>query len=94
MPETWQCGHCPLQVAIPDEATNHDGYIDTIVLIREHRFGHIAEAFLKGTNEAIMGLVDDDPTSLQNVGPVVGVVTDDDVAPALAEVDRILRRAV
>lgn len=82
MPETWQCGYCKLQVAIPDRETNKDGYIDTLALIGEHRFGHLVDALIEDTTEAVFGLPMDRPPA----------VTNDDVAPALAEVDRILRR--
>ena len=88
MSERWQCGHCGGVIEIPNEQTEHDAYIDTIMRIREHRFGHIADAFAEGTHEAMMGLCEDRPSRFD---PFNRSVTSNDVAPALAEVDRILR---
>ena len=105
MPEQWSCGHCPLVVDIPDEQTCHPAYIDTILRIREHRFGHIADAFIAGTTEEIFGLCEDTPSGFGPYCPtehqsawfeeldriVRSPVTSDDVAPALVEADMIVR---
>ena len=89
MPEQWSCGNCPLVVEIPNEQTNHEGYIDTILLIREHRFGHIADAFMTGP-EAVMGLLEDKPSGYD---PYHQPVTSDDVAPAVEMAEAIVRGA-
>ncbi len=87
--EQWLCGHCPFLVEIPDQQTNPDGFHDTIMLIREHRFGHIVDAFVvEKTDQAILALCEDTPNGFDlHRQPV----TSNDVAPALAEADRIVR---
>ncbi len=104
MPERWQCGHCPLVMEIPDEQTNRPGYIDTILLIREHRFGHIADRLMATkTDEEIMALADEDLEPPGPTSPLWGEqddkyglprrpVTSDDVGPAVDEAMAIVRR--
>ena len=94
--EQWLCGHCPFLVEIPDEMTNPDGYHDTIALIRDHRFAHIASKLMEADDEAILKPVEDKPTEPWSeqgdwLPPPTRPVTTDDVAPALAEADRIVR---
>lgn len=98
--EQWLCGHCPFLVEIPDQQTNPDGFHDTIMLIREHRFGHITDAFMAETDEPLTALCEDTSsgfsfdhlaTAYAKYGPPRPPVTVEDVAPALAEADRIVR---
>lgn len=63
----WQCGHCNLVVEIPPEHDRPDLYGAAIMFIRDHRFGHIADAFTEGSDEAIMGLCEDKPSGFDPI---------------------------
>lgn len=96
MPEQWSCGHCPLVVGLPDEVADPEGYADTLMLIREHRFTHIAstlifKGLLGADDEALVGMSEDKPSGWAYPENKYQPVTTGDVAPALAEADRIVR---
>ena len=88
MPERWQCGHCGIAVEIPPPHPDLEAYATAVMFIREHRFGHIADAFIEEDDEAVLALCEDTPSGFDlHRRPV----TSDDVAPALVEADRIVR---
>ena len=97
MPEQWQCGYCDLIVELPPER-DLDLYGAAIMFIRAHRFGHIADAFVDGSDEAVTGLCEDKPSGYSPYRRgAFGLhcerpVTDDDVAPAVEMAEAIVRR--
>ncbi len=56
--KTWTCGRCERTILVPP--MGEDGYTDTIMRIREHRFGHLTDALMHGSDEDLWGLAGED----------------------------------
>ncbi len=99
--KTWTCGQCQRTVLVPPEG--EDGYLDTILRIREHRFGHSVDTLMHGSDEDLWGLSGEDApmdqsadaclSSLANLGNCAPgpPVDSDDVAPVLEGIEALLR---
>ncbi len=83
---TWRCGKCGYTLSIPPE-DNYEPYIDTLMRIREHRFGHLVDALTSATDDEIMALTDDEPSKREDPGAVEG----EDAAYVLAGITELLK---
>ncbi len=99
---TWTCGHCERTILVPP--MGEDGYTDGLARIREHRFGHLTDALMHGSDEDLWGLSGDvaEPAGqsadacLSQLGNLASCapgppVDSDDVAPVLVGIAQLLR---
>ena len=81
--KVWSCGHCSYTLDLPPE-DNYAQYIDALERVREHRFGHLADAMMSATDEELHRLCEDEPGSSEPVEA-------EDAAYVLAGVAELLK---
>ncbi len=94
---TWTCGHCKRTILVPP--MGEVGYPDALARIREHRFGHLTDALMHGSDEDLWGLSGDEPgdyespeTGFEHPMSEIQVPVDaDDLAPVLEGIEGLLR---
>ncbi len=99
---TWTCGQCQRTILVPP--IGDDDYAATIQRIREHRFSHLTDALMHGSDEDLWGLSRNnaEPTDesadacLSRLGNLASCtsgppVDSDDLAPVLAGIEGLLR---
>ncbi len=83
--KAWTCGQCQRTILVPP--ADDPGYSDTILRVREHRFGHLTETLMHGSDDDLWSLcADDDPTgrtivSLGNINAAMEHLQDVDPTP-------------
>ena len=85
--KTWRCGHCPYTIVLPTEHDASKLYIDVLIRIREHRFGHLVSALESESDDDILRLCGDEPVSSDPTGPILP----EDKALIMAGIEGLLR---
>ena len=79
----WTCGHCGVEVWMPDKVMEPQLYDEGLQWIRTHRFGHLVDALENASNEELWDMAGEESTP----------ITNEDAGPAVAEAMRIVRGA-
>lgn len=68
--KAWTCGQCQRTILVPlAHGDDWLGHLDALARIREHRFGHLTEALMRGSDEDLWALCEDEPAAATSFSP-------------------------